>query len=557
MIENVKIKVMLHDKVKKAIEVPKGSTLLEISKSFQEEYSYPILLASVNGVYRELNYRIEEDSLLLFFDLTSRVGSRTHIAGLTFLLLKAVQDLYGKKSNIYIEHSIDKGIYVKTNFSLTEQKVKEIKEAMHQLVKKNLEIKKMTVERLDAIRYFEQIGDFPKAKTMNYNTNTYITLYRLENIYNYFYHYMPVETSLLKDFDLTFIHEKGLVLQFPTVYQTEEITKYKHHPLLFQVFEEASDFGKKLEIETLADLNEIVSKGKVGELIRMDETLQNNRLLEIAREIVHQKRKVKIILLAGPSSSGKTTTTKKLCMYLQSLGYHPKMLSMDNYFVERKENPKLPTGEYDYETFQALDVALLDEQIEKLFNGEEVLIPTYNFFTGKKEFKETLKLEEKDILLMEGIHALNAELLKNIPRSSKYKIYLSALTELKIDNHNRFSTTDNRLLRRMIRDNRTRGYSVEQTLASWPNVRNGEEINIFPYQDEADVVFNTELIYELGVLKTYGEPLLYSVKETSPYYEEAKRLLNLMHLILPISSEQIPDDSILREFVGGSYFDAK
>lgn len=552
MIENIQVKVF-----NKELEVPKGSTLLEISKSFQEQYAYPILLASVNGTYRELNYRVEEDAYILFFDLTSRVGSRAHIAGLTFLLLKAVKDLFGKDSTIFVEHSIDKGIYIETNFTLTKEKVTKLKEQMKKTVEKNLEITRMNVERLDAIHYFEQIGDFSKAKIMNYNTNTYITLYRLENLYNYFYHYMPVETSLLKDFDLTYINEKGLVLQFPTIYQTEEIQKYKHHPLLFQVYEQARDFGKRLHIETLADLNEFVSTGKIKELIRMDETLQNNRLLEIAKTIASKKNKVKIILLAGPSSSGKTTTTRKLCMYLRSLGLTPKMLSMDDYFVDRKENPKLPSGEYDYETFDALDIALLDKQVEQLFQHKEVTIPTYNFFTGEKEFMNKLTFEENDILLMEGIHALNDKLLTNIPRDAKYKIYLSALTELKIDNQNRFSTTDNRLLRRIVRDNRTRGYLVDHTLASWPNVRNGEEQNIFPYQDEADVVFNTELIYELGVLKTYVEPLLYSVKEDSPHYEEAKRLLNLMHLILPISSEGIPDDSILREFVGGSYFDAK
>ncbi len=552
MIENVQIEVK-----SKKVMVPKGSSLLEISKSFQDLCKYPILLASVDGVYRELNYKIEEDASILFLDLTSRVGSRTHIAGLTFLLLKAVDDLYGKKATLSVEHSIDKGIYIKTGFPLTQEKTKAIKEQMKKLVESDLEITKMMVERLDAIRYFEQIGDFAKAKTMAYNTNTYITLYRLDNLYNYFYHFMPPRTSLLKDFDVTYIDEKGLVLQFPTVYQTEEIAKYKHHPLMFQVFEEASTFGKRLHIETLADLNEVVSYGKINEVIRMDDTLQNNRLLEIAKEITLKRPKVKVVLVAGPSSSGKTTTTKKLCMYLKSLGYHPKMLSMDNYFVDRKDNPRLPNGEYDYETFKALDLSLFDTQIEQLLKEEEVTIPTYNFFTGKKEFKEKLSFEKNDILLIEGIHALNDKLLTNIPRSAKYKIYLSALTELKIDNHNRFSTTDNRLLRRMVRDNRTRGYSVETTLSTWPNVRNGEEVNIFPYQDEADVIFNTELIYELGVLKTYAEPLLYAVKETSPYYEEAKRLLNLMHLILPISSENIPDDSILREFVGGSYFDAK
>ncbi len=552
MIENIKITVF-----DKTIEVPKGTTLLEISKSFQAYFSYPILLASVNGVYYELNHPVDEDSLILFFDLTSRIGSRTHIAGLTFLLFKAIKDLYGKSASITVEHSLDKGIYIETNFSLTKEKVDEIKKQMQLLVDRNLPITKMNVERLDAIRYFKEINDLEKVKIMRYNTNTYINIYRLDNLYNYFYHQMPVETSLLKDFDVTYVNENGLILQFPTIYQKGAISKYKHHPLMFEVFEEAKQFGKNLQIETLADLNEFVSTGKVKELIRMDETLQNNRLIEIAQDIYKKSKKIKIVLLAGPSSSGKTTTTNKLCMYLRSLGLTPKMISMDDYFVDRDETPRLPTGEYDFETLKALDLSLLDEQMERLFKGEEVLLPTYNFMAGKKEFNKKMKLAENDILLMEGIHALNSKLLPSIPRDAKYKIYLSALTELRIDNQNRFSTTDNRLLRRIVRDNRTRGYDVSHTLEAWPNVRSGEEENVFPYQDEADTIFNTELIYELGVLKTYAEPLLYSVKEDSPYYEEAKRLLNLLHLILPISSEDIPDDSILREFVGGSYFDVK
>ena len=552
MIDTVIIRTMDEE-----IEVPKGTTLLEISKSFKEKFKYPILLASVNGVYKELSEKVDEDAYVLFFDLTSRIGSRTHIAGLTFLIIKAVKNLFGKEETIFVEHSIDKGIYIETSFPLTAEKVSAIKEEMQKLVEKNLEIKRMNVERLDAIQYFEKTKNFSKAKILRYNTNTYITLYRIENLYDYFYHYMPVETGLLKDFNLTYVSGNGLVLQFPTVYEPDGIKEYEHHELLFNVFKQARNFGETLKIETVADLNEFVSTGKIKDLIRMDETLQNNRLLEIAKTIYSKKDKVKVILLAGPSSSGKTTTTLKLCMYLRSLGLEPKMLSMDDYFVERKDTPRLPNGDYDFDTIKALDTQLLDKQVAELFEGKEVTLPTFNFFTGEKEFKNKMQLGPNDTLLMEGIHALNNEILANLPRSSKYKIYLSALTELKMDQHNRFSTTDNRLLRRITRDNRTRGYSVEHTLDVWPNVRKGEEENIFPYQDDADVVFNTELIYELGVLKTYAEPLLYAVKEDAPCYEEVKRLLNLLHLILPIPSEDIPDDSILREFVGGSYFDAK
>ena len=323
---------------------------------------------------------------------------------------------------------------------------------------------------------------------------------------------------------------------------------------MFKVFKECREWTKLMKIETIADLNGVVSRGKIADLIRIDETLQSNRLLSVARKIVDNKKDKKIILLAGPSSSGKTTTTTKLCMYLKSFGLNPKMISMDDYFVDRDKTPVNEKGEKDYESIDAVDNELLTKQVDDLLNSKEGLAPIYNFKEGVKEFVKEMKLDKDDILLIEGIHALNPKVLKEIPAKNKFKIYLSALTELNIDYHNRFPTTDNRLLRRIIRDNRTRGYNVVDTLKVRNNVRNGEEKYIFPYQDEADVTINTALIYELGVLKTYVEPLLYSVDEDSIYYEEAKRLLNVLRLILPIPSESIPDDSIIREFIGGSCF---
>ena len=486
--------------------------------------------------------------------MNSRVGNRTHIAGLTFLLLVAVKELYGEKANIIVQHSLDKGIYIETTFPISETLVKSIAKKMVQLVEQNLDITKVSVERISAIKYFEAIKDEAKANIMKYNTNTYITLYRLGSYYNYFYHYMPTSTGLLKDFKLTYLNDNGFILQFPTVYSKNMISEYQHHPNMFKVFKECHDWAKLMHVSNLSELNSIVSKGQVEDLIRIDETLQSNRLLEVAKTIVANKKDKKIILLAGPSSSGKTTTTRKLCMFLRSFGLNPKMLSMDDYFVERDETPVDENGEKDYECFEAVDHQLLTEQVALLLKGETVKTPVYSFIEGSKEFIRELKLEKNDILLVEGIHALNPKVLDTIPAKNKYKIYLSALTELNIDSHNRFSTTDNRLLRRIIRDSRTRGYDVVDTIAIWPKVRAGEEKYIFPYQDEADSTINTALIYELGVLKTYVEPLLYSVDEDSIYYDEAKRLLNLFRLILPIPSEAIPADSILREFVGGSCF---
>ena len=549
MIEEVKVTINGKEE-----SVPVGTTLLQLSKEYQKDYRFPIILASVNNVYKELSYVVNDPCGITFYDLNSKIGNRAHIAGLTFLLVVAVKEIFGLNADIRVMHSLDKGIYIKTTFPLTETILKTIARKMLKLVEMDLSITKVSVDRISAIHYFESINDLAKANIMKYNTNTSITLYRLGNYYNYFYHQMPPSTASLKEFKLTYVDDNGFVLQFPTEYSHNQIKAYTHHSNMFKVFKECREWTKLMKIETIADLNSVVSKGKIADLIRIDETLQSNRLLGVAKKIVNSKKDKKIILLAGPSSSGKTTTTTKLCMYLKSFGLNPKMISMDDYFVDRDKTPLNEKGEKDYEAFEAVDNKLLTKQINDLLEGKVVMAPVYNFKEGVKEFVKELKLDKDDILLIEGIHALNPKVLKEIPAKNKFKIYLSALTELNIDYYNRFPTTDNRLLRRIIRDNRTRGYNVVDTLKVWSNVRRGEEKHIFPYQDEADETINTALIYELGVLKTYVEPLLYSVDEDSPYYEEAKRLLNVLRLILPIPSESIPDDSIIREFIGGSCF---
>lgn len=534
-------------------QISSGVTLEEIASQFQQKYKYPILIAKVNNKLEELTKQITNPSNIEFLDLTSREGNRTHISGLTYVLIYAIKKLYGKKANAIIQHSLDKGIYIETNFKLSEGKVTEIKKEMQTIIDSNMPITKMTIDRMEAIDYFENMNDLVKAGVMKYNTNSYVTLYRLGNYYNYFYNLMPISTGSLSNFDLTYIKENGFLLQIPTVYFPDKIMPYQPHPGIFEVFKEHHDWGKIIHVENSVDLNKVVSSGKISDLIRIDETLQSNKLLNIAKEITNHKN-VKIVLIAGPSSSGKTTTTRKLCMYFQSFGLKPKMLSMDDYFVEREETPLDEKGQPDYECLKAIDLKLFNTQLEKILNGEEVLIPTFNFALGKKEYKNKIKLEKDDIILIEGIHALNNNILTNIPRENKYKIYISALTELNIDDHNRVSTTDNRLLRRIIRDNRTRGYNVEHTLKTWISVRKGEEKYIFPFQDEADCTLNTALIYELGVLKTYVEPLLYSVPYESPYYEEARRLINFLRLFLPIPADDIPKDSALREFIGNGCF---
>ena len=538
----------------KKYELTKGITLEEVANA-AEEGKYPILLARVNNRLKELTATLTEDAKVEFLDLTTREGNRCHISGLTYILLCAIKKLYGRKANILVQHSLDKGIYIETNFKITKEKVETIKETMQSIINADMPITKVTIDRIEAMNYFENIGDHTKASILKYNTNTYINLYRLGNHYNYFYNYLPISTERIKDFDLTFIKDNGFLLRFPTVYINDKIKEYEPHPNMFEVFKEYRDWAKTMKIENSAELNEVVSSGKINDLIKIDENLQSNRLLKIANEINDKKNKVKVVLLAGPSSSGKTTTSKKLCMYLKSFGLNPKVLGMDDYFLERNQTPKDKEGNYDFECLEALDLDLFDKQIEALLNGETVKVPTYNFYVGKKEYKQEMVLEKNDILVIEGIHALDNKVLTNIERNKKYKIYISALTEINMDDHNRISTTDNRLLRRIIRDNRTRGHPVEETLAMWKSVREGEEKYIFPYQDEADSTFNSALIYELGVLKTYVEPLLYSVPADSEYYEEAIRLLDFLRLFLPIPSDAIPEDSIIREFIGGSYFE--
>ena len=532
----------------------KDVTLQEIYSEHQQNHKYPILLARVDNRICELSYRLKEDCEVEFLDLTSSEGNRTHVNALTFILLYAVKRLYGKHANVIIQHSIDKGVYFLTTFKLTEEKLDDIKKEMKEIIKNDMPITKLTVDRIEAINYFKEIGDTVKADTMKYNTNSYVSIYRLGNVYNFFYNQMPLSTGQVKDFDLTYLKQNGFVLRFPTVYINDKIPKYKHHESMFQAYTEYKEWAKLMNVATSADLNRVVSSGKINDLIKIDETLQSSRLLDIAKDINSKRDKIKIVLLAGPSSSGKTTTSRKLSMYLESFGLHPVALGMDDYFVNRVDTPKDENGKYDFECLEAVDLKLFDTQVGELLKGEKILVPTFNFTLGEKEFRNDLQLGEDDILIIEGIHALDDRILTNISRDKKYKIYISPLTELNIDNHNRISTSDNRLLRRIVRDNRTRGYTVEHTLSQWDNVRKGEEKWIFPYQDENDATINSASIYEIGVLKTYVEPLLYSVDTTSPYYEDAKRLINFLRTFLPISADCIPEDAIIREFIGGSYF---
>lgn len=545
-----KLKVNINNSI---VEIDYGTTLETISKNYQNNYKYEIILAKVDGIYKELTDTVTKECNIEFFDLTNRGANQVYLNGLVYLTIYAFKSLFGKNSNIKVNHSLDKGLYIEPTIKITEQDIKQLEIKMKELVEKNLPITRITVSRLEAMDYFKNIGDITKSEIMKYITSTHLTLYKLDNEYNYFYSLMPISTKVLSHFELTYFNEEGFILRFPTIYMKDGIKEYEHRENIYNLFKESRTWAKNLELENVVDLNKRVSNSNIEELIKIDELMKNNGLMELAKKIIsHQE--AKIVLIAGPSSTGKTTTTNKLMLCLKSLGKTPKMLSMDDFFVDRCDTPIDEEGNPDFERLETVDLKLFEDTIEKLLSKEETIIPTFNFILGEKEYKQKMKMNDDDILLIEGIHALNPKVLEHIPKEKKITIYLSALTELNIDNHVRVSTTDNRLLRRIVRDNRTRGNKVEDTLKSWAKVREGEEKYIFPYQDEADYTFNTAMIYELGVLKTFVEPLLYSVEPTSTYYNEAVRLINFLRLFLPISSESIPSDSILREFIGGGCF---
>lgn len=529
-----------------------GTTLLEISKEFKEEYKNDILVAVLNGKVAELNNVITEDSTLEFYDISSSLGSLVYENGLTFLLIDSFKRVL--KMDITINHSIDKGVYFETSKIISESDLEKIDLDMNEMVQKNVPIEKKLVNRMEAIKYYTKHREDDKVNILKYTTNTNVNLYKLNNTYDYFFSYLPISTGYLKKFNLTYISSNGFVISYPNLY-TNKMHKYKHHEKLFNEFNEYNSWTQTLGVRNVTSLNYKISMGNFNDIIFQSEAFQNNKLYKIAEKIYNNVNS-KVILISGPSSSGKTTTSKKLKLYLKNFGLDVLSISIDDFFLDKEDTPRKENGDYDFESVNAIDINLFNKTLKKLISYEKVKLPRYNFILGKKEFETVpTKLNENQILIIEGLHALNDVLTNEIDKKYKFKIYLSPLTVLNIDNHNRFKTTDNRLLRRIVRDNRTRGYSASDTLASWNNVREGEEKNIFNFQDSSDVVFNTSLVYELNVLKTYVEPLLYSVEENDPNYKEALRLLNLLKNILPMPSEDVPRDSIIREFIGNSYFE--
>lgn len=535
------------------IVVHKDTTLYDLIKRLNK--TDDIIACSINNEIVELSYKLKEDTKLKLISIKDRMGAKIYRSGLKFIYITAIKELFGINTDVKLLHSLDKGIYTRIDLDLTVDIVKDIKAKMEELVSRDLRFEKITTSRKEAIKYFNEVKEKEKSSMYKQMTGDALTLYNLLNYYNYFYTKMPYSTGIIKSFDLTLTKDKGVMLEYPSTYDMK-IPPYTHMDQVLNVFKEYGKWADTLGVKYVSDVNNVVIEGKIKEFIELNEIKQNNDLLKIASEIEKNLNNIKLVLIAGPSSSGKTTTSKKLSLYLKSKGINPFVLSTDDFFKNRIDTQKNENGEYEYDIPEALDIDLFNEKLTSLIKGEETLLPTYNFLTGEKEYKHApVSLKNRDLIIVEGIHTLNEMLTSKIDRKNKLKIYISPFTPLDLDRHNHVSTVDLRLIRRLVRDYRTRGYNAEETLKNWRVVRRSEEKYIFPYQKEADIVLNTALIYELGVLKTYAVPILFSVSYHSEYYSEALRIINFLKSFLNISDSMLPETALLREFVGGGYFE--
>ena len=540
----------------KTMEFEEGTTYKEISDNFKEYFDYDILAAKVDNNIVDLSDTLTKKCNIDFFDRSSEVGNAIYSRSARFILVLAVRNVLGKDVDITTEHSIHHGVYCTLKgVNLDKEIISRIKKEMKEIVKANYLFTKLSVSRLDAIKYFKKVNKFDKVNVLKYISNTYINLYRINDMYDYYYGKMAYSTSQINDFKLTYIKDNGFVLSMPDIVNPECTLDYIHYGKVFNKFEEYTKWGEILGIENAADLNKTVSEAKVCELVNLAEAHYDSQLAKIAEDIANSKKTIKLILIAGPSSAGKTTTSKKLDIYLRSKGFITHPIALDDYFTDMDKRPLDKNGKPDFESINAVDTDLFNKQLTQLLEGKKVSLPTFNFVLGKREYNNNyLQLGEKDIIIVEGLHALNDKLTMSIDKDQKYKIYISPLTQLNIDNHTHIHTSDIRKLRRICRDNKTRGHGARETLRMWPDIKAGERENIFKFQDAVDTVVNSSLIYEIGVLKTYVEPLLFNVNEEDPEYPEALRLINFLRNFLPIPSDDVPSDSVLREFIGGSCF---
>lgn len=573
------VKVTLPDGQVMAVTASESDTLEAVADRFKDYYEDDIILGIVNGRLRELNKKIKSDCELSFVTTADRDGRRTYRRSVVLLLQRTIYDVYGSMTQLHVMHSLGEGYYCQlekavecadsqqekynedtdlqgsrenSEKSVTEHDIDRIVCSMYSFVEKDLPITKHSAKTQYAEQLFKEKGLHDKERLLHYRRSSRVNLYELDGVVDYFYGFMAPSTGMLKYFDIV-PYENGFVLLFPGA-NSRSVEPLVTSNKLFHTLDDSREWSKMLGIGTIGSLNDAIAAGRGQEIMLLQEALMEQKIGNLAAQIASDDKK-KFVMIAGPSSSGKTSFANRLSIQLIAKGRKPHPLSLDDYYVDRELCPKHPDGSFDFECLESIDVKLFNEDMNRLLKGEAVDMPSFNFKTGKREYRgRKLVLGPDDILVIEGIHGLNDRLSQLIPPEHKFKIYISALTQLNIDEHNPLSTTDERLIRRIVRDARTRGTNAMETIAMWPSVRKGERENIFPFQEQADVMFNSALVYELAVLKVYAEPLLFGIERDCPEYLEAKRLLKLLDYFLPMPADGIPNNSLLREFVGGSCF---
>ncbi len=536
-------------------EIEDKVTLLELSKHFEKNYKYSIVAARVNNDIKDLSYEISEDVEIKFIDLTDEDGMRIYRRSLYFIFIKAVNEIFPDR-NAVVSHPMSNGVYCEINGSeaLTEIDVEKVEKKMREIVEANLPFEKKVISLEEARQLYKNTGRLDKYEVLEYRKKSHVTVYNCGGYEDYYYGYMLPNTGYVKCFALKF-YQPGVVIQFPSKSNPEVLQPFEEQKKLFKVFIDYKKWVRILGVQNVGALNDIVNAGEIGDLIRVSEAIHEKKIAEIADKITNHEEEKRIALISGPSSSGKTTFANRLGIQLRVNGFVPQTISLDNYFVNREKTPRDSDGDYDYEALEAIDVNLFNRHLSQLLGGFEVEIPIFNFETGKREpVGQKMKMKKNTILVIEGIHGLNDKLTASISPEDKFKIYVSALTSMNIDDHNRIPSTDTRILRRIVRDNQFRGCSAINTINRWPSVRRGEEKNIFPYQENADIMFNSSLVYELSLLKTYAEPLLLQIGRENEKYSEVKRLIEFLSYFLPIDAKDIPNNSIVKEFIGGSCF---
>ena len=555
MTENNKKQVRVLFNFSVEVYVQQGTTLLELSSEYQNLYRSAIIAAKVDNDVRELGYQLEEDCRVNFLDLTDEDGGRIYRRSLQFILILAVHDLYPDRK-VVINHSISKGIYCEIIGSkpLDEDEVRYIGAHMREISTRKIPFVKRMIPLEEAKGLFVTNGRLDKFHAIEYRNKSYTTIYQCDGLEDYFYGYMAPDTGFIKTFSLKF-YSPGLIILFPSKTNPGVLPEFKEQKKLFNIFHEYKRWGHILDVDNVSAVNDMVKAGQVSDLIRISEALHEKKIAQIADMITNSKSAKRIVLISGPSSSGKTTFAQRLSIQLRVNGLKPVTISLDNYFVNREDTPKDENGEYDFEALEAIDIELFNKQLNELINGHEVEIPMFNFSKGIREpVGKKMRINENNILVIEGIHGLNEKLTAAIPKKSKFKVYVSALTSMNIDDHNRIPTTDTRIIRRIVRDYQFRGSSAINTIKRWSSVRRGEERNIFPFQESANVMFNSSLMIELGALKPYAEPLLAEIDNSHAEYSEARRLIEFLSYFLPIECREIPMNSIIREFIGESCF---